>query len=88
MTDTEAVCTSPRGELGSVRFCMISVDDDVNCGGEGLFFEYVEDARVASIVPTQGSVDGGTSVSVVGTGFRADVSCRVGVQVPTCPSRQ
>ena len=37
-TDTEAVCTSPRGESGAVRFCMISVEDDVNCGGEGLGF--------------------------------------------------
>jgi hypothetical protein len=58
---------------------MISVEDDVNCGGS-LVFEYVEDARVASIVPTQGSMEGGTSVSVVGTGFRGKVSCRVGMR--------
>jgi hypothetical protein len=78
-TDNQAVCLSPRGNLGAVRFCMISVEDDVNCGGS-LVFEYVEDARVASIVPTQGSMEGGTSVSVVGTGFRGKVSCRVGMR--------
>jgi len=32
----KAVCVSPRGQLEPVRFCMISVEDDVNCGMEGL----------------------------------------------------
>ena len=73
-----AVCISPRGQLESVQFCMIFVDDDVKCGMKDLMFEYVEDGRVTGAVPTQGSLEGGTVMSLIGIGCREEALCRVG----------
>jgi hypothetical protein len=46
------------------------MENDVDCGMEDVMFEYVDAGQVLSIMPKQGSMRGGTMMSVVGLGFR------------------
>ena len=43
-------------------------------------YAYIADAQVSSVTPSEGSVSGGSVVTVVGSGFRsgAELACRFG----------
>ena len=42
-------------------------------------YEYLEASKIAALMPSRGSVTGGTMVSVTGSGFReAGLRCRFG----------
>ena len=71
-------CLSPAGGVsGSVVDVRLSVDKEFARGTQQ--FEVYADPRVAGLVPSRGTVRGGTIVSVVGSGFSSEqLQCRFG----------
>jgi len=74
------VCQSPIGTMaGSFVNVTLTVDRELVSGSHK--FEIYEDPRVLGLVPSVGSVSGGTFVSVLGSRFgRTGLQCRFGSQ--------
>ena len=69
-----AFVSPPSGE-GIVQVEMVGAAD----GGGALEFEYAAMPQVVELVPSMGPVDGGVSVTLLGTGFREGaMHCRFG----------
>jgi hypothetical protein len=66
VNDTTITVTTPAGELGTAD--VVVTDDSGN--SPAIDFEYTADAAVADAIdPTSGSVAGGTTVTISGSGF-------------------
>ncbi|EKX40409.1 hypothetical protein GUITHDRAFT_113438 [Guillardia theta CCMP2712] len=73
-SSTQAVCTSPVHVAGNVSLSLSVNGADYTrtvCN-----YQYVSGVTIVSIQPSAGSVNGGDSITVQGTGFFSGLSCK------------
>lgn len=77
--DTERVgCFSPPLDIAARVHANVSIDGGSSfCSGEMLPFQYYSPPHVSAISPASGSIEGGTVITVIGSGFGALTSDRV-----------
>ncbi|KAJ1484295.1 hypothetical protein T484DRAFT_1894602, partial [Baffinella frigidus] len=77
------VCVSPQHSRGAAVVHLFN--GTMLLTADGLIYEYEDDVQVINVLPGAGSAQGGTSVTVHGTGFRVtdQAMCRFGDQAVT-----
>ena len=77
LTVSRVACAAPAvASAGEVSLQLVLESGTLE--GEAVY-EYLEASKIAALMPSRGSVTGGTMVSVTGSGFReAGLRCRFG----------
>jgi hypothetical protein len=73
---TQLIATSPAGPAGDVAVQVTNLDGQ--SGSLASAFTYVPAPTVSSVSPNNGSLGGGTPITITGTGFRAGATVTVG----------
>ncbi|MEI7926141.1 MAG: IPT/TIG domain-containing protein, partial [Chloroflexota bacterium] len=74
---TSITATTPAGTPGSATVTVRNSDGQAANVGGGFTFQYPV-PTVTAIAPATGTSDGGTAITVTGTGFRAGATVRIG----------
>ena len=80
--DSETVeCTSPESVAGKTVALQVS-NNDADFGASFVDYDFVNSVRLVRTEPSLGSTSGGSTVRLVGSGFRPteDLACRFGEQ--------
>lgn len=72
VSDTKITAVTPKGTLGKANVAVRNPGLPAAILADG--FEYVEAPVIEAVAPADGSSDGGTKVTITGTGFTKDVT--------------
>ena len=68
-SDTKVVCVTPAHTAGAVGVVLTRNDGRSGTGPAPLGYTYIPDPVITTVVPSSGTTDGGTSVTLTGTNF-------------------